>query len=99
MRGLQILPDGEHAERQLQIIFGLTAYKFDKFGNYDRTFMEWFGRTYVEHMKEHGPVVDAYNAFRDQLTQAGEQIKQRNMKRPTEYKYLMPDEMMNSTSI
>lgn len=96
---MQILPNGEHAQRQLEIIFGLTAYKFDKFGDYDRTFLEWFGETYEEHMKGNKDVIKAYKHFQDKLKDAEKKIEKRNKDRPNPYPYMMPSEMLNSVSI
>ena len=47
-----MLPDEDNAQRQVDIVFGLTCYKYDKFGDYDTTFNEWYGHGYKAHMKD-----------------------------------------------
>jgi hypothetical protein len=96
---VQILPDGASAERQLDIIHSLATYKFDKFGDYDRTFIEWYGKPFVDVMEEHPDVVTAYNQLKSNLTKAEDTITQRNANRPYPYRYLQPSEMINSISI
>lgn len=96
---VQILPDGAHAGRQLEIVKSLTAYKFDKFGNYDRTFKEWFGHDFLTHMSDHGDVAGAYRTFRAELDKADGKIKGRNKQRPNDYPYMEPENMINSISI
>ncbi|NJR41782.1 MAG: hypothetical protein HC767_03090 [Akkermansiaceae bacterium] len=96
---MQILPDGAHAERQLQIIFSLTSYKYDKFGDYDRTFLDWYGHSFKEHMKENPTVVKGYDKLKAQLVKAEAEIIKRNQTRPNAYPYMQPTQMMNSVSI
>lgn len=96
---MQILPNGETAARQLEIVYNLTAYKFDTFGDYDRTFKEWYGETFEAHFKDYPQVIQGYRQFQVKLKQSEVEIKKRNAKRPNNYPYMQPSEMLNSISI
>ena len=96
-----MLPDAEHAQRQLFIIENLTNYKFDKFGDYNRTFQEWYKKDFDDYMKDngYGNIAKAHNDFRKRLEKCGKEINKRNEKRPVQYVYMHPEEMLNSISI
>jgi hypothetical protein len=70
-----------------------------QFGDYDRTFIEWYGKPFVDFMEQHPDVVTAYNQLKSNLAEAEDTIKQRNANRPYPYRYLQPPEMINSISI
>ncbi len=87
---LQFLPTYERAASQLQIVFGLSDYRYDRFGYYDRKFNATFNGTEVELL---------IRQFQQDLFVVEQQIDDRNRTRVVPYPYLKPSLVLNSTSI
>jgi arachidonate 15-lipoxygenase len=91
---MQYLPPYAQAADQLQIMYILSDYRYDKLGYYDRTFKAAFAGSDVE------AAVDAIVIqFQQHLLTAEHQIDLNNRKRSIQYPYLKPSLILNSISI
>ena len=83
---MSFLPPPNQAADQLQIMYGLSAYQYDRFGYYDEEFIDPEAQLIVEK-------------FQQRLNQIERKIELRNKNRFVEYNYLKPSRVLNSISI
>ena len=73
---------------QTEILFLLSAYRFDKLGDYDKAFESLFELSTEELMADHPKgkgLKKAIDKFQSNLDQVEEQIRQENAKRRVAY--------------
>lgn len=95
---LQLLPPYKRTADQLQILFTLSAYKYDRLGYYDRSFRELYRATFDE-VFEGTPIQQLVRQFQQDLNIAEQKIDQNNKKRLVPYIALKPSLVINSISI
>jgi len=95
---LQLLPPYKRTADQLQILFTLSAYKYDRLGYYDRSFRELYRATFDE-VFEGTPIQTLVRQFQQDLNIAEQKIDQNNKKRLVPYIALKPSLVINSISI
>jgi len=95
---LQLLPPFKKTAEQLQILFTLSAYKYDRLGYYDRSFLELYGATFDE-VFEGSPIQQLVRQFQQDLNIAEQKIDANNKKRLVPYIALKPSLVINSISI
>lgn len=83
---MSFLPPPNQAADQLQIMYGLSAYQYDRLGYYDEEFADPRAQAIVER-------------FQQRLNQVERKIELRNKSRLVEYNYLKPSLVLNSISI
>ena len=98
MKILQLLPPYKKTAEQLQILFTLSAYKYDRLGYYDRSFRELYRATFDE-VFEGTPIQQLVRQFQQDLNMAEQKIDQNNKKRVVPYIALKPSLVINSISI
>lgn len=98
MKILQLLPPYKKTAEQLQILFTLSAYKYDRLGYYDRSFQELYRATFDE-VFEGTPIQQLVRQFQQDLNIAEQKIDQNNKKRLVPYIALKPSLVINSISI
>jgi arachidonate 15-lipoxygenase len=101
---LNLLPPFEKAAAQLQSLFILSAYRYDKFGYYEKAFKELYGEEIEEifnnnEIQKNGVVIDMIKQFQQELNTAENKIDANNKKRAVPYPYLKPSLIINSISI
>jgi arachidonate 15-lipoxygenase len=105
---MKLLPPYEPTFEQFNTIYFLSAYRFDRLGDYERTYQELYqnnildffeGTPVVEKIFAGTPINEFISEFRRDLKMVGEEIDQRNKKRVTKYPYFHPDLITNSTSV
>lgn len=74
---MAFLPPPNQTADQLQIIYGLSAYRYDRLGYYDREFSD-------PHAEE------VVRLFQQDLNQVERKIELRNKNRLVEYNFLKP---------
>lgn len=95
---LQLLPPYQKAAGQLQILFILSAYRFDQLGDYDKSFGELYGENF-EQVFADTPVPGILEKFQQQLYRAEQRINERNKQRVIPYNSMNPSGIINSISI
>ncbi|MEG5137367.1 MULTISPECIES: lipoxygenase family protein [Microcoleaceae] len=95
---LQLLPPYKRAADQLQILFTLSAYKYDRLGYYDRSFRELYRATFDE-VFEGTPIQQLVRQFQQDLNIAEQKIDANNKKRLVPYIALKPSLVINSISM
>lgn len=83
---MSFLPPPNQAADQLKIMYGLSAYQYDRLGYYDETFSDRRAQLIVEK-------------FQQNLNCIERKIELRNKSRLVEYNYLKPSLVLNSISI
>ncbi|NJR41931.1 MAG: hypothetical protein HC767_04015 [Akkermansiaceae bacterium] len=79
--------------------FTLTAYRYDKLGEYDASFKDLYRTPVEEVFSEHTAILACMDTFRKDLEAAEKEIAQRNSKRRIAYEGMLPSQLLNSTSI
>jgi arachidonate 15-lipoxygenase len=95
---LKLLPPYQKAAGQLQILFILSAYRFDQLGDYDKSFCELHGENFEQVFAE-TKVPMLLEKFQQQLYQAEQRISERNKRRVIPYNSMKPSLIINSISI
>jgi arachidonate 15-lipoxygenase len=95
---LQLLPPYKRAADQLQILFVLSAYKYDRLGYYDKSFRELYQMSFDEVFGG-TPIADLVRQFQQNLNMAEQKIDANNQKRIVPYIALKPSLVINSISI
>jgi arachidonate 15-lipoxygenase len=98
---LKMLPNRERTAEQLTIITVLSAYKYDKFGDYNRSCVEIYGQKFQEIFGDpvNKSVVSIWRQFQQNLNMVELQIDANNRKRVVPYPYLKPSQVLNSISM
>jgi arachidonate 15-lipoxygenase len=95
---LKFLPPYKQTMDQLQIVYFLSAYRYDKLGDYDRTYRELYQQS-TEQIFEGTPVINIIKEFQQNLTVIGDEINRRNQSRLIKYPYFHPSLITNSISV
>lgn len=96
---LALLPSFQQCIGQLEVVFSLTAYKYDKYGYYDRTFKDLYEMTFDQVFATKPGVVKAMACFQQELKEAEKIITARNAERTFPYPFMLPSQCLNSISI
>jgi arachidonate 15-lipoxygenase len=101
---LALLPPSKKAAEQLQILFTLSAYRYDRLGYYEKAFQELY-RERIEDIfvddsdVKNQAVVEIIEQFQQDLNVVEQEIDANNHKRVVPYVYLKPSLILNSISI
>ena len=98
---LQFLPPHNQTAEQLQTLFVLSAYRYDRLGYYDKSFKELY-RQKLEDIfgdSENEAIVAMVMQFQQNLNMAEQKIDANNQKRVVVYPFLKPSLILNSISI
>ena len=96
---LALLPPYKRAFDQLQTLFTLAAYRYDRLGYYKKSFQELYHATPKVVFKNDQVIIDTINQFQQNLNMAELKIDANNKKRVVPYVYLKPSLILNSISI
>jgi arachidonate 15-lipoxygenase len=98
---LKLLPPYKRAADQLQSLFILSAYRYDKLGYYDKSFQELYHQKLNEVFNDgvNDAIIGIVNQFQQNLNIAEQKIDANNKKRVVDYPYLKPSLILNSISI
>lgn len=95
---LKLLPPYKRAADQLQSLFILSAYRYDKLGYYDKSFKEVYQEN-LESIFAGTPIEIMVEKFQQDLRLAEQEIDSNNQRRIVPYSYLKPSLVLNSISI
>ncbi|MEG3929024.1 lipoxygenase family protein [Microcoleus sp. D3_18a_C4] len=95
---LRLLPPYKRAANQLQILFILSAYRYDRLGYYDKSFRELYRMSFDEVFAG-TPIQLLARQFQQNLNMAEQKIDANNHKRVIPYFALKPSLVLNSISI
>jgi arachidonate 15-lipoxygenase len=95
---LRLLPPHKRAADQLQILFILSAYRYDRLGYYDKSFRELYRMSFDEVFGG-TPIQSLAREFQQNLNRAEQKIDANNQKRVIPYFSLKPSLVLNSISI
>jgi arachidonate 15-lipoxygenase len=98
---LKLLPPYKRTADQLQTLFILSAYRYDRLGYYDKAFRELYNKK-LEDVFEDGnnkAVIAIVRQFQQNLNMVEQEIDANNQKRVVPYPYLKPSLIINSISI
>ena len=95
---LRLLPPQKRAADQLQIMFILSAYRYDRLGYYDKSFRELYRMSFDEVFGG-TPIQNLAREFQQNLNRAEQKIDANNQKRVIPYFSLKPSLVINSISI
>jgi len=95
---LQLLPPYKRSADQLQILFILSAYRYDRLGYYDKSFRELYQMSFDEVVA--GTPIDLLvRQFQQNLNMAEQRIDANNQKRVIPYFAMKPSLVLNSISV
>jgi arachidonate 15-lipoxygenase len=95
---LRLLPPYKRAADQLQILFILSAYRYDRLGYYDKFFRELYRMSFDEVFAG-TPIQLLASQFQQNLNMAEQKIDANNQKRVIPYFSLKPSLVLNSISM
>ena len=95
---LKFLPPYKRTVDQLNTIYFLSAYRYDRLGYYDRTYQDLY-RMDTEEIFSGTKINDVILKFQQELKLIGDEIDRRNSKRLIKYSYFHPDLITNSISV
>lgn len=95
---LKLLPPYKRAADQLQILFVLSAYRYDRLGYYDKSFQELYQMSFDQVFRG-TPIKMLARQFQQNLNMAEQRIDANNQKRVVPYVSLKPSLVINSISI
>ncbi len=98
---LKLLPPYKRSADQLENLFILSAYRYDRLGYYDKSFQELYGKKLKDVFEDgnHSIVVEIVRQFQQNLNMVEQEIDRNNQKRIVPYPYLKPSLIINSISI
>ncbi len=96
---LNLLPPYKRSADQLQTLFVLSAYKYDRLGYYDRAFAQLYNELPQDIFDKNKDILKIITEFQQELNIAEQKIDERNQKRTVPYPYLKPSLILNSISI
>jgi arachidonate 15-lipoxygenase len=101
---LQLLPPYQKTASQLQTVFTLSAYYYDRLGYYEKAFQEIYHEKPEDSFFDNGTqknqtIIDLIIQFQQNLNMAEQEIDANNKKRVVPYHYLKPSLVLNSISI
>ncbi|MGL5065393.1 MAG: lipoxygenase family protein [Microcoleus sp.] len=95
---LKLLPPHKRAADQLQTLYTLAAYHYDRLGYYDKSYRELYNKSFQE-VFEGTPIEILVQQFQQELNLAEQKIDANNQKRVIPYISLKPSLVLNSISI
>lgn len=95
---LKFLPPYNRTVDQLNTLYFLSAYRYDRLGYYDRTYQELYQKS-AEEIFDGTPINTIILEFQQELKLAGDKIDRRNSKRLIKYPYFHPNLITNSISV
>ena len=97
---LALLPPYKRSADQLQSLFVLSAYRYDRLGYYNKAFQELYNQKIEDvFVGEHNAIIDIVRQFQQNLNMVEQEIDANNQKRVVPYPYLKPSLILNSISI
>jgi arachidonate 15-lipoxygenase len=98
---LKLLPPFKKTATQVEVLFLLSAYRYDRLGYYDKCFQELYHQKTEEVFKDanNQAIIEIVRQFQQNLNMAEQEIDANNQKRVTPYPYLKPSLILNSISI
>jgi arachidonate 15-lipoxygenase len=95
---LNFLPPYKRTMDQLNTLYFLSSYRYDRLGYYDRTYQELYQKS-AEEIFDGTPIYTTILEFQQELKLAGDEIDRRNAKRLIKYPYFHPNLITNSISV
>jgi arachidonate 15-lipoxygenase len=95
---LKFLPPYNRTVDQLNTLYFLSAYHYDRLGYYDRTYQDLYQKN-TEDIFEGTSINTIILEFQQDLKLAGDRIDLRNRKRLIKYPYFHPNSIANSISV
>jgi arachidonate 15-lipoxygenase len=97
---LKLLPPYKRTADQLQSLFVLSAYRYDRLGYYEKAFQELYKEKLEDVFKDgHKEILTIVMQFQQNLNMVEQEIDANNQKRVVPYPYLKPSLILNSISI
>lgn len=98
---LKLLPPYKRTADQLQSLFVLSAYRYDRLGYYEKAFQELYQEKLEDIFKDasNNAVIGIVKQFQQNLNMVEQEIDANNQKRVVPYPYLKPSLILNSISI
>jgi arachidonate 15-lipoxygenase len=98
---LKLLPPYKRTADQLQSLFVLSAYRYDRLGYYEKAFQELYHEKLEDIFKDtsNNAVIGIVRQFQQNLNMVEQEIDANNQKRVVPYPYLKPSLILNSISI
>lgn len=98
---LKLLPPYKRAADQLQSLFVLSAYRYDRLGYYNKSFQDLYRKKLEEIFAapNNQPIITLVKQFQQNLNRVEQQIDYNNQRRVVPYPYLKPSLIINSISI
>jgi arachidonate 15-lipoxygenase len=100
---LKLLPPFNQSALQVQSLFFLSAYRYDRLGYYDKSFQDLYDQNLEDVFTNDdgikSPVIGIVRQFQQNLNMAELEIDERNRQRVVPYPYLKPSLILNSISI
>ena len=94
---LKLLPPYKRTADQLQNLFVLSAYRFDRLGYYNKAFQELYHEKPEDIFNK--DIIGIIRQFQQNLNMVEQEIDANNQKRVVPYPYLKPSLILNSISI
>jgi arachidonate 15-lipoxygenase len=95
---LKFLPPYKRTVDQLNTLYFLSAYRYDRLGYYDRTYQDLYQKSTEEVFAETS-INHIILEFQQELKLIGDEIDRRNSKRLIKYSYFHPNLITNSISV
>lgn len=98
---LRLLPPSKRTADQLQTLFTLSAYRYDRLGYYEKAFKDLYHQKLEDVFGDgdNTAIIDMVRQFQQNLNMAEQEIDAHNKKRVVPYLYLKPSLIINSISI
>ncbi len=98
---LALLPPHKRTADQVQTLFVLSAYRYDRLGYYNKAFQELYKKKLEDVFADvnNKAIIDIVRQFQQNLNMAEQEIDANNQKRIVPYPYLKPSLILNSISI
>jgi arachidonate 15-lipoxygenase len=96
-----LLPPYKRTADQLQTLFVLSAYRYDRLGYYGKAFQELYNEKLENVFKDgnNKAIIGIVRQFQQNLNMVEQEIDANNQKRVVPYPYLKPSLIINSISI
>ncbi len=98
---LKLLPPYKKTADQLQTLFILSAYRYDRLGYYEKAFQELYNEKLDDVFQDgnNKAIIALVRQFQQNLNMVEQEIDANNQKRVVPYPYLKPSLIINSISI
>jgi arachidonate 15-lipoxygenase len=96
-----LLPPYKRTADQLQTLFILSAYRYDRLGYYEKAFQELHNEKLEDVFTDDNnkEIIAIVRQFQQNLNMVEQEIDTNNQKRVVPYPYLKPSLIINSISI